>query len=121
MEEEQALWSTVLGQDNPKSLNYTVFYLLGQHFGTRDQQEHHQIQIEDLKQIQDPAGNLAKVEWIEGPTKIRQGGLNRKPRAVTQKLFQTGETQCPISHFEKLLQKRHPGLYDSRPLYLTLL
>ena len=56
---------------------------------------------------------------MEGPTKTRQGGLNRKPRAVTQKLFRTGGPQCPIAHFEKLLQKRPPGLQDSRPLYLT--
>jgi len=87
-EEEQVLWRMVLGQENPKSLNYTVFFLFGQHFGTRGRQEHHQIQIEDLKQIRDPAGKLVQVEWMEGPTKTRQGGLNRKPRAVTQKLFE---------------------------------
>jgi len=86
-EEEQALWSKVLRQENPKSLKYTIFFLFGQHFGTRDRQEHHQIQIEDLKQMRDPAGKVVQVEWMEGPTKTRQGGLNRKPRAVTQKLF----------------------------------
>lgn len=118
-EEEQAPWSTVLGQENPKSLNYTIFFLFGQHFGTRGRQEHHQIQIEDLKQIRDPAGNLVQIEWIEGPTKTRQGGLNRKPRAVTQKLFRIGGSQCPIACFEKLLQKRPPGLQHSGPLYLT--
>ena len=48
-EEEQVMWRMVLEQENPKSLNYTVFFLFGQHFATRGRQEHHQIQIEDLK------------------------------------------------------------------------
>ncbi len=74
--EEQVLWTTVLGQENPKSLIYTIFFLFGQYFGTRGRQEHHQIQIEDLKQIQGPTGKLLHIEWIEGPTKTRQGGLN---------------------------------------------
>ena len=35
-EEEEKLWDTgVLGGKNPKSLNYTVFYVLSQQYGTR--------------------------------------------------------------------------------------
>ena len=34
-EEEEILWkSGVLGGDNSQSLNYTVFYVVSQHFGT---------------------------------------------------------------------------------------
>ena len=84
VQEEELLWNTVLGQDNPTSLNNTIFYLLGQHFGTRGCQEHHQLRIEDLKFTREPGiGEIMKVEWIEGPTKTRQGGLNKRPRMVS--------------------------------------
>ena len=49
-DEEEALWkSGVLGHTNPQSLNYTMFYQVSQHFGTRGCQEHHQLKLEDLK------------------------------------------------------------------------
>ena len=69
-EEEEELWQKgVLGSHNPVSLNYTIFFLLSQHFGTRGCQEHHQLRVEDLKFVQDIAGKLVSVEWVEGPTK----------------------------------------------------
>ena len=119
-EEEVLLWDSVLGQENPASLNYTTFFLLGQHFGTRGRQEHHQLRVEDLKLTRDPAtGQLFKVEWIEGPTKNRQGGLNKRPRTVTQKLYRTGGLKCPITCLKKLLSKRPEDLRNSGPLYLS--
>ena len=43
-EDEAHLWSSgVLGSENPTSLNYTIFIIFSQHFGTRGRQEHHQI------------------------------------------------------------------------------
>ena len=97
-EEEEILWQTVLGKENPTSLNYTLFFLISQHFGTRGRQEHHQIRIEDLKTIHDPVtGEITSIEWIEGPTKTRQGGLNKQPRMVTQKLYRTGGQRCPVA------------------------
>ena len=45
-DEEEQLWRLkVLGSNNPKSLNYTTFYLINQQFGTRGCQEHHQLQV----------------------------------------------------------------------------
>ena len=75
-EEEEILWkSGVLGGDNPQSLNYTVFYVLSQHFGTRGCQKHHQIRMEHLKLVKNAEGQIEYIEWIEGVTKTRQGGL----------------------------------------------
>ena len=86
--EEEILQKTVLGKEIPTSLNYTLFFLIRQHFGTRGRQKHHQIKIEDLKTILDPAtGEI--YNWVEGPTKTRQGGLNKTPRTVIQKLYRT--------------------------------
>ena len=68
-EEEEILWQTVLGKDNPTSLNYTLFFIISQQFGTRGHQEHHQIRIEHLKTIHDPVtGEIASIEWAEGST-----------------------------------------------------
>lgn len=62
--EESQLWSSgVLGSDNPTSLNYTIFILFSQDFGTRGRQEHHQIRIEHLKAIQEP--DTEEISYIE--------------------------------------------------------
>ena len=51
-DEEEQLWRLkVLGSNNPQSLNYTIFYLISQQFGTRGCQEHHQLQVEGLKYV----------------------------------------------------------------------
>ena len=88
------MWDTVLGKTNPVSLNYTLFFLISQHFGTRDRQEHHQMRIEDFKVVYGTDGKVCVIEWMEGPTKTRQEGLNKKPRMVTQKFFPTGGKKC---------------------------
>ena len=48
------------------------------------------MKIEDFKVYYGIDGKVEIIEWMEGPTKTRQGGLNKKPRMVTQKLFRTG-------------------------------
>ena len=74
-EEDQLLERGVLGSTNPTSLNYAIFLTTSQQFGTRGCQEHHQIKIEDLKFVKDVCGKTIYVEWVEGITKPRQGGL----------------------------------------------
>ena len=70
-DEEEQLWRLkVLGSNNPKSLNYTIFYLISQQFITRGCQEHHQLQVEELKFVRDPSGKTLYVEWVEGLTKL---------------------------------------------------
>ena len=91
-DEEDHLWNSgVLGNNDPVSLNHTMFFLFSLHFGTRGHQEHHQIMIQDLKIVRDSATkDIADVKWIEGPTKTRKAGLNKRPRPLTQKLLRTG-------------------------------
>ena len=69
---EEQLWTkNVLGGDNPMSCNHTVFYITSQHFGIRGCQEHHQLNVEDLKFVCDPEnGKTLYVDWVEGFTKI---------------------------------------------------
>ena len=87
MEEEEQLWTRgVLGGNNAVSLNHTVFFMLSQQFGTRGCQEHHQLRVEDLKFVCDPQGKTVYVEWVEGVTKTRQGGLKKMDCRLPQKI-----------------------------------
>ena len=116
--DETVLWEKgILGGNNPQSLNYTTFYLLSQHFGTRGCQEHHQVRIEDLKSA-DGSGTTEYIEWTEGQTKTRQGGLTKSNRRVTQRVFATGGERCTVMFIDKLISKRPPLLQHTGPLYL---
>ena len=119
--EEELLWSCgVLKTSNPTSLNYTVFLLFSQHFATQGRQEHHQLRIEDLKAVRDATtGHISNVEWVEGPTKTRQGGFHKRPRPVVQKLMRTSGRNCPVACFETLISKRPAELQTCGPLYLA--
>ena len=56
--------------------------------------------IQDLKIVRDSATKgIAYIEWIEGPTKTRKAGLNKRPRPLTQKLLKTGGPRCPVMFF----------------------
>lgn len=72
--EEEQLWTRkVVGGDKPKSINLTIYFTISQHFGTRGCQEHHQLQVQDLKFIRDPqTQQTLYVEWVEGPTKTHR-------------------------------------------------
>ena len=99
LEEEEQLWTKdVLGGNNAVSLNHTVFFMLSQQFGTRGCQEHHQLRIEDLKFVM-------YVEWVEGPTKTRQGGLRKMDRRLPQKMFATDDERCPVRFLEQIISK----------------
>ena len=118
-DEEEQLWRLkVLGSNNPKSLNYTIFYLISQQFGTRGCQEHHQLQVEELKFVRDPSGKTLYVEWVEGLTKTRQGGLSKTEQRLPQKMFANEGSRCPVKFLELLISKRPQKLRCSGPLYL---
>ena len=77
----------MLGSNNPKSLNYTIFPLISQQFGTRGCQVHHQLWVEKLKFAHDPYGKTLYVEWVEGLAKTKQGRLSKTERRLPQKMF----------------------------------
>jgi len=117
-DEEQLLRRKVLGGYNPKSLNYTIFYVISQQFGTRGCQEHRQLRIENLKFVRTPSGATVFVEWVEGLTKTRQGGLSKMERRLPQRLFVQGGDRCPVYFLQLLISKRPPNLKNTGPLYL---
>ena len=116
---EELLWERKGLGDDARMLNRTIFYTLGQQFGTRGRQEHHDIYLEHLKFVKNPtSGATEYVEWTEGITKTRQGGLHKPGRMVAQKAFAVGGPKCPVALLEKMIAKRPPSLKNSGPLYL---
>ena len=106
--DEEQLWQRkVLGGYNPKSLNYTIFYVISQQFGTRGCQEHHQLRIEDLKFVRTPSGATIFVEWV-----------SKTERRLPQRLFVQGGDRYPVYFLELLISKRPPNLKNTGPLYL---
>ena len=63
---------------------------------------------------------LEFVEFAEGPTKTRPGGLNAKPRQFQPKMFQTGGKRCPVALFRQCISRRPPNLRTSGPFYLSI-
>ena len=82
-EEEEQMWAAkVLGDESPRSLNFTVWYLLTQQFDTWGCQEHHQLFVQDLNFINDPSGKPYYVECMEGMTKTCRGGPSEYKRQL---------------------------------------
>jgi len=118
-EEEEVLWECgQLGNSSPRSLLYTMWWLLSQHLGLRGCQEHYTMNVEDFTLNKDDNGNEF-ITFAEGPTKTRQGGLRLQPRSVLPKMFATGDSRCPVALFKSYLAKRPEDLKLSGPFYLA--
>ena len=118
-EEEEVLWECgQLGNSSPRSLLYTMWWLLSQHLGLRGCQEHYTMNVEDFTLNKDDNGNEF-ITFAEGPTKTRQGGLRLQPRSVLPKMFATGDSRCPEALFKSYLAKRPEDLKLSGPFYVA--
>ena len=63
---------------------------------------------------------LEFVEFAEGPTKTRHGGLNAKSRQFQPKMFQTGRERCTVALFREYISRRLPNPRTSGPFYLSI-
>ena len=64
--------------------------------------------------------DLEFVEFAEGPTKTRPGGLNAKPRQFQLRMFQTSGERCPVALFRQYISRRPPNLRTRGPFYLSI-
>ena len=63
---------------------------------------------------------LELVEFAEGPTKTRPGGLNAKPGQFQPKMFQTGGERCPVALFRQYISRKPHNLRASGPFHLSI-
>ena len=88
-EEESALWEKgQLGDFNGKVLTNVNFKNLTEQLGFRGRQEHYDAYVEDVI-IRQREDGTEVVEFREGPTKIRSGGLTIRRRTTPQAMFST--------------------------------
>ena len=79
-EEEEVLWEAEkFGSKTPEALISSMWWLLTQFFGLRGRQEHHAMKMEDFQLCKNDEG-MEFVQFTEGPTKTRKGGLQSKNR-----------------------------------------
>ena len=84
--EEELLWSSGrLGDACAISLVRTMWFVCSEHFGLQGCQEHSTMRVEDFIFKEDKNG-CEYVEFIEDPTKTRQGGLKPIQRKTNPKM-----------------------------------
>jgi hypothetical protein len=114
-EEEEVLWeANKLGKNSPESLVNTIWWILTQYFGLRGRQEHHSMKVDDFAVRKDDDGQ-EYVEFAEGMTKTRGGGLSKKSRDFSPKMFATGGERCPVSLFKEYLSRRPQQMKTTGP------
>lgn len=121
-EEESALWEKgQLGDFNARVLTNTNFKNLTEQLGLRGRQEHYDSYVEDFAIKQREDGSEI-VEFKEGLTKTRSGGLRITHRKTPQTMFSTdGGCKDPVRLFKLWLSKRPEGMKDNGPLYLSVI
>ena len=95
-----------------------MWFLCTQHFGLRGCQEHTTIRAKNFVVLRDING-CEYIEFLEDPTKTRQGGLRPNQRVTNPKMFALGRERCPVRLFKRYLSKRPDDLQNSRRFYLT--
>ena len=120
--EERALWEKgQLGDFNARILTNTNFKNLTEQLGRRGRQEHYDSYVEDfIIRQQEDGGEV--VEYREGPTRTRSGGIRVRRRSTPQLMFSTdGGERNPVRLFKLWLSKRPEGMKDNGPLYLSVI
>lgn len=97
------------------------FKNLTEQLGIRGRQEHYDAYMEDLV-IRQQGDGTEVVEFREGPTKTRSGGLSIRQRTTPKVMYSTdGRKTDPVWLFKLWLSKRPEGMKDTGPLYLSII
>ena len=119
-EEEEVLWKdSKFGSTTPEALVNTMWWLLTRHFGLRGRQEHHDMKVDDFQLCKENNG-VEFVQFTEGLTKTRQGGLHTKHRDFQQRMFAVGGERCPVALFKQFVSRRPQNLKTTGPFCLSI-
>ena len=111
-EEEEVLWEA-------EALISSIWWLFTQFFCFRGRQEHHAMKMEDFQLCKNDEG-MEFVQFTEGPTKTRQGGLQSKNRDFQPRMFSVGGERCPVALFKQFVERRPLNMRWSGPFYLSI-
>ena len=96
-----------------------MWWLLTQFFGLRGRQEHHGMKMENFQLYKNDEG-VEFVQFTEGPTKTRQGGLQSKNRDFQPRMFAVGGERCPVALLKQFVERRPLNMQWSGPFYLSV-
>ena len=106
-----------IGSKTPEAL--IMRWLLTQFFGLCDRQEHLAMKMEDFQLCKNDEG-MEFVQFTEGPTKTRQGGLQSKNRDFQPSMFSVGGERCPVALFKQFVEQRPLNTRWSGLFYLKI-
>ena len=96
-----------------------MWWLLTQFFGLRGRQEHHAMKMKDFQLCKNDEG-VEFVQFTEGPTKTRQGGLQSKNIDFQPRMLSVGGERCPVALFKQCVERRPLNMRWSGPFYLSI-
>jgi len=93
-----------------------MWWLLTQHFGLRGRQELHDMKVDDFQLCKDDK-YVEFLQFTEGQTKTRQGGLRTKHRDFQPRTFAVGGERCPVALFKQfqIFSKPEDDWYFTSP------
>ena len=122
------LWeSGALGDTDPQTLQYTLWWLIATHMGTRGRDEHHKLRFGDFT-VKGTTNGHEYVEFsAERGTKTRSGetekSTNANARSFKPKMWATPDTPtwCPVRLYRAFVQRRPPEMCAAdSPFYLAV-
>ena len=88
-------------------------------FGLHGCQEHHGMKMEDFQLCKNDEG-VEFMQFTEGATKTRQGGLQSKNRDFQPRMFAIGGERCLVVLFKQFVKRRPLNMQWSGPFYLSV-
>ena len=77
------------------------------------------MKVDDFQLCKDDNG-VEFVQFTEGQTKTRQGGLHTKHRDFQPRMFAVGGERCPVALFKQFVSCRPQKLKTTGPFYLSI-
>ena len=77
------------------------------------------MKVDDFQLCKDDNG-VEFVQFTEGQTKTRQGGLHTKHRDFQPRMFAVGGERCPVALFKQFVSRRPQNLKTTGPFYLSI-
>ena len=106
-EEDVLFQSGEFGDDNPESLQRSVWWFLAMHYGFRARDESRKMKWGDVVLRKDPTNGSEVLVWLaERGTKTRKGQEKGHQRPFQPKIFGTGSDKCPIKYYKKFMSHR---------------
>lgn len=75
--------------------------------------------MDDFQLGKDDNG-LEFVQYTEGQTKTRQGGLHTKTRDFQPRMFAVGGERCPVVFFKQFVSRRPQKMKTAGTFYLSI-